>query len=101
MPILSDKTFKDGAKPISESSNPNTDDTCYLNHKLLYLHPAFKYESPKIWLPKDPHGYTDLLLQKMLDRSQFEGENDGAQVQLGKFFSSLKLMISEAPPDYK
>lgn len=101
LPILSDKTFKDGAKPISESSNPNTDDTCYLNHKLLYLHPAFKYESPKIWLPKDPHGYTDLLLQKMLDRSQFEGENDGAQVQLGKFFSSLKLMISEAPPDYK
>ena len=26
----------------------------YLNRKLLFLHPAFKYEKPKIWLPEDP-----------------------------------------------
>ncbi|KAL6452027.1 RSN1 Uncharacterized protein RSN1 [Candida maltosa Xu316] len=97
LPILSDKEYIDGTKP--SSSSPNS--TCYSNHKLLYLHPAFKYEPPKIWLPKDACGYTDMQLLELQTKSQLEGKTNGAQIQFGKVFNSIKLMISEAPPDYK
>ena len=63
LPILSDKAYKDGVKPITPTEDPDSGNTYYLNHKLLYLNPAFKYESPKVWLPRDPFGYSEIQLQ--------------------------------------
>lgn len=101
LPILSDKAYKDGVKPITPTEDPDSGNTYYLNHKLLYLNPAFKYESPKVWLPRDPFGYSEIQLQELQTKSQFQGQTNGAQVQFGKVLNSLKLIISEAPPDYK
>ncbi|RCK59648.1 putative membrane protein C24H6.13 [Candida viswanathii] len=101
LPILSDKAYKDGVKPLTPTDDPDSGNTYYLNHKLLYLNPAFKYESPKVWLPRDPFGYSEIQLQELQNKSQFQGQTNGAQVQFGKVLNSLKLIISEAPPDYK
>ncbi|EGW35496.1 uncharacterized protein SPAPADRAFT_146813 [Spathaspora passalidarum NRRL Y-27907] len=107
LPILSDKIYRESSEkvesPVPEDSDYEISESSYVNHKLLYLHPAFKYEPPKIWLPQDPDGYAELQIQEiesMLD-SLSGGVTEGAQIRFTKPFNSLKLTISEAPPDYK
>ncbi|CAK9441291.1 uncharacterized protein LODBEIA_P51600 [Lodderomyces beijingensis] len=114
LPILSDKPYRDNKK--TDEPTPNSEDhhdhdhdhdhdhheMTAANHTLLYLHPAFKYETPIVWLPKDPNGYTELQIQEIESKSDFiKGETSGAEVQITKFLKNLKMTISEAPPDYR
>ncbi|KAI3405558.2 SPO75 [Candida oxycetoniae] len=102
LPILSDKLYKDEKKCESSSTPVNSTINSSTNHEFLYLHPAFKYEKPKIWLPKDPKGFSNLQIEEIQSRSAaIKGATSGAEVQVGKFLKTLKMHISEAPPDYK
>ena len=97
LPILSDKLYKDDRKYETSATNTNSE----TNHDMLYLHPAFKYEPPKIWLPNDPDGFSKLQLEQL--KSQMEtlvGQTEGAYASLGRLLS-LKVVVSDAPPDYK
>ncbi|RLV92271.1 hypothetical protein JA1_003333 [Spathaspora sp. JA1] len=107
LPILSDKIYRESHEKENSDSVGNsdyeTDENNYVNHKLLYLHPAFKYEAPKLWLPQDPSGYSEFQIQEIesLLKSLSGGATDGAQVKFSRPFNNLKLTVSEAPPDYK
>lgn len=68
---------------------------------MLFLHPAFKYEPPKIWLPKDPNGFSQLQLEHLRSKmATLAGQTEGAYASLGRLLS-LKVVVSDAPPDYK
>ncbi|KAI5966126.1 SPO75 [Candida margitis] len=98
LPILSDKIYKDDQKGKDSATSTRID----TNHDMLYLHPAFKYEPPKIWLPKDPDSFSDLQLEQIQSRmtTTLEGQTEGAYTSLGRLLS-LKVVVSDAPPDYK
>ena len=69
LPILSD--FKNKEINTTEKNNSNCvvgevanfKSTDGDDHELLYLHPAFKFEDPKLWLPSDPLGICLNLIQ--------------------------------------
>ncbi|KAG7665999.1 SPO75 [[Candida] subhashii] len=105
LPILSDKIYKETPQKQDNQvcDEPDSTSTYYSNRKLMYLHPAFKYEPPKLWLPKDPLGFTELQIQEIESKidSLREGQTTGASVTFVKPFHTLKLLVSQAPPDYK
>lgn len=97
LPILSDKIYKDDKKCETSATSTKVE----VNHDTLFLHPAFKYEPPKIWLPRDPNGFSQLqLAQIQAKMATLVGQTEGAYASLGKLFS-LKVVITDAPPDYK
>ncbi|KAI5966011.1 SPO75 [Candida theae] len=97
LPILSDKMYRIDKKCETSATSTKID----TNHDVLFLHPAFKYEAPKVWLPKDPNGFTDLQLGQLQSKmTTLVGQTDGAYASLGRLLS-LKVVVSDAPPDYK
>lgn len=114
LPILSDKKFEDEREVLSlKLSNKNNivpnvtqklkvDDT-YLNTNLLFLHPALKYEKPKLWLPEDPLHITEeriKLIEKQITGLR-GGSIKGARMEIKNNDKKITISISEAPPDYK
>lgn len=113
-PILSDKALSDPEavqilKDVVKRKVPKLDieeeidSAFYLDISLLYLHPKFKYEYPKIWLPADPMGLGDFHVDYFQARlpELVGGSTKGASVRFNKSYRSVTLSISEAPPDYK
>lgn len=113
LPILSDKKFRDPAIIANLKDNLNNTHTLheekklpnedYLNRKLLFLHPAFKYEKPKIWLPEDPF-YLGVDLIRDIE-SKIEGleggSTNGAKIEFSNNNKKITMKITNAPPDYK
>ncbi|KAK6454997.1 uncharacterized protein RJT20DRAFT_97774 [Scheffersomyces xylosifermentans] len=114
LPILTDKKFKDesivqehkskmGQSKVTQSPEEGKDNENYSQHQLLYVHPAFQFENPKVWLPVDPLGIAErqiLRIEEMMPGLQ-GGVTKGATVTFGKSYRQIKVRISEAPPDYK
>ncbi|KAK6205121.1 uncharacterized protein RJT21DRAFT_132223 [Scheffersomyces amazonensis] len=107
LPILEDKQYKDWQSTFDESNDRIATRTgCPdLSHKsMIYLHPAFKFEYPKLWLPSDPFGiaisninYIQSRVPKLMDGctrgASITFKNDNAR--------DYKIKVSEAPPDYR
>lgn len=114
-PILSDKQYQDPAvveqlKLRLHNDQVQEDETLdehgnefYLNKKLLYLHPTFKYEFPQLWLPADPLGVSDQQIKRIQERvpSLQGGGTRGAVINFKSSYRRMKIGISDAPPGYK
>ncbi|CUM62945.1 uncharacterized protein PRCAT00000505001 [Priceomyces carsonii] len=113
LPILQDKKFKnpntvenlktalalERKRPYTTTKEVNQ---YYLNQNLLYFHPAFKYERPKLWLPDDPLGISESQIRAIESKGILEGgETRGVTLNFNKSISCINIKISEAPPDYK
>lgn len=97
LPILSDKLYRVDKKTETSATSTKIE----TNHDMLFLHPAFKYEPPKIWLPKDPNGFSQLQLEHLRSKmTTIAGQTEGAYASVGRLLS-LKVVVSDAPPDYK
>ena len=116
LPILSDKKFKhvearkaipkeNNEAPEEESPKETNDakevDDMYLNHHMLFSHPAFKYEKPTLWLPEDPFQLSRLLIEEQtkFPNALQSGSTEGAQLNVSS--TGFKVVITNAPPDYK
>ncbi|ABN66090.2 predicted protein [Scheffersomyces stipitis CBS 6054] len=109
LPILSD--FKNKEINTTEKNNSNCvvgevanfKSTDGDDHELLYLHPAFKFEDPKLWLPSDPLGICLNLIQHIehLVPGLQGGTTKGASVIFDNTYRKVKIRVTEAPPDYK
>lgn len=112
LPILSDKQFRNpevvanlksnlnntSIVPSESNMKPNED---YLNRKLMFLHPAFKYERPKLWIPEDPFNLGEHRIRNIEAKIDgFEGgSTNGAKLEY--ISNKLSMKITNAPPDYK
>lgn len=112
LPILSDKQYRNPeavdmlkrrlkAEPEESNSSDNTKNDLYLNQNLLFLHPSFKYEYPKVWLPQDPFHISEYLINEIENQVDelTGGSTRGAIIDANNH--RLKISITEAPPDYK
>lgn len=69
-----------------------------LHHQLMYMHPSFRFEKPKLWLPKDPYGISERQIQEVERKLNINGgTNKGASINPQK----LTISIRCAPPDFK
>lgn len=110
LPILSDKdpseldpgsrfrSPKENADELSLNSN-----SFYLNQAMFYSHPSFKYEKPKIWLPKDHLSESDREIKRLIEKSSVlqGGSTKGAKIEVLEKFKKIRLTVTEAAPDYK
>lgn len=95
--------------PIIEESIEETAETkdeipedLISNYKLLFLHPNFKYDLPKIWLPTDPLKFSDDELSNIFNNNGLEGvTTPGAQIKFKLFNWILNITVTDAPFDYK
>lgn len=72
------------------------------NYKLLYLHPNFKYDLPKVWLPSDPMKVSEEELVNIHQSDGIEGViTPGATIKFRFFNLFLDLTVVDAPADYK
>lgn len=75
----------------------------YLSKEMLYLHPAFKYEFPRLWLAADPLGVSDSQIKRIESQvsSLKGGMTRGAVVDFKSCYRKFKIQVLEAPPDFK
>lgn len=118
LPILDDKKYQDenlfqeaklrefnrmiGCEGNQDHATHEVEvDEFYLNLKLHWLHPSFRFENPKIWLPDDFHGLSEARIKSLEDEIEglTGGTTRGATIEVGRF--SAKIMVFEAPPDFK
>lgn len=72
------------------------------NYKMLYLHPNFKYDIPKVWLPRDSLRVSEDELINIHNSYQIEGIiTPGATIDFKFFNWLLNLSVIDAPPDFK
>lgn len=72
------------------------------NYHMLYLHPSFKYEPPKIWLPSDKLGISNDELNKMKQDHNIEGIiTPGCSINFNTSHAFLEITVIDAPPDLK
>ncbi|GEQ66548.1 hypothetical protein JCM33374_g211 [Metschnikowia sp. JCM 33374] len=61
---------------------------------MLYFHPCYSYEKPTIWLPKDPLGISDKLIDLLAPYTSAlaGGSTDGALLVQEGIFMTFKLL---------
>lgn len=104
LPILSDRVCmkeKETKHESSEEATPIDSGVSLTGYNTLYLHPAFKYHKPIVWLPKDPHEMCKLQLEEIEIRSNtmFKGDTKGATLHVSPQFGNIQVTVSGAPPD--
>ncbi|KAG7191992.1 uncharacterized protein KQ657_002599 [Scheffersomyces spartinae] len=69
-----------------------------LYHRLMYMHPSFRFEKPKLWLPKDPYGISERQIQSLEKKLNLSGgTNKGTSINPQR----LNINIYSSPPDLK
>ncbi|KAK6465668.1 hypothetical protein DFJ63DRAFT_333086 [Scheffersomyces coipomensis] len=118
LPILSDKQYKDGNGNGNVNNNLNNNITATMtsqsnqinlpspqhNQDMLYLHPSFRFEYPRLWLPSDSFGIAEKNIEYIQSRipKLSDGDTSGANIVFKNHTSKkFSIKISEAPPDYK
>lgn len=103
-PVLRDNDTGNNDTGNNDNDNNDNDDSQanMLNLDMLYLHPYFKYEVPKVWLPKDVLGIAETELLEIKQKYDVEGlVTDGAIINFSPSNKFLSINITGAPPDYK
>lgn len=72
------------------------------NYHMLYLHPSFKYDVPKIWLPSDTLGVSNEEINLMKQHHNIDGIiTPGSSIHFDSSNNFLELVITDVPPDFK
>ncbi|WEJ97203.1 sporulation-specific protein 75 [Yamadazyma tenuis] len=92
LPIINDREYPDDPLGTDLSSN----------YQMLYLHPNFKYEIPRVWLPSDDLEVAHTEARHLEDNEGIESiVIPGSTIKFGWRNRFSEIVVRQGPPDFK